>query len=91
MECCGKELLERLACIIRNWNGSSWSSLGSGLAGIINLIPPVYVNALIVDNSDNLYVGGLFNMAGGKPASNIARCSQGCFRDSIPSQHQQNH
>jgi hypothetical protein len=55
---------------IAKWNGSSWSTLGSGLSS-----PPeiwVSVSALAVSGSD-LYVGGAFTTAGGKVSANIAR------------------
>jgi trimeric autotransporter adhesin len=46
------------------WNGSSWSALGSGTNDI--------VEALAADGS-NLYIGGLFAAAGGKPSFHFAR------------------
>ncbi|MGD1018382.1 MAG: PKD domain-containing protein [Verrucomicrobiia bacterium] len=49
------------------WNGSSWSALGSGVAGLYG----GYVDALAV-NGTNLYVGGVFTNAGGVAANNIA-------------------
>lgn len=59
---------------IARYDGSSWCALGRGLAGNAGPIPPVTVNALVVDNSDNLYVGGMFNSAGGKQAAGFAKC-----------------
>jgi hypothetical protein len=56
---------------IAKWNGSSWSPLGTGLIG-----GGVYALALyspIPGSGIALYAGGLFNSAGGAPASNIAR------------------
>jgi hypothetical protein len=53
------------------WNGSSWSPLGSGMGGDYNY-PFVYVSALAVSGSD-LYAGGNFTTAGGKPANRIAK------------------
>jgi hypothetical protein len=53
------------------WDGSSWSALGSGMGGTD--YPDVY--ALALDGSGNLYAGGLFTTAGGKPSSYIARWS----------------
>src|SRR6476469_4595649 len=50
---------------IAKWNGSSWSSLGTGFNGS--------VNALAVDGSGNVYTGGAFTQAGGTAASNIAK------------------
>ena len=58
---------------IAKWNGSSWSALGSGIEG-----PdvPAYdwlgVYGLVVSGS-NLYAGGLFTIAGGVAATNIAK------------------
>jgi|GEM_PF-790024 len=53
------------ASYIAKWNGSSWSSLGTGFNGS--------VNALAVDGSGNVYTGGAFTQAGGTAASNIAK------------------
>ena len=50
---------------IAKWDGSSWSSLGSGLTGICY--------ALAIDGNGDLYAGGQFNQAGGQPANNIAK------------------
>ncbi len=51
------------------YNGSGWSSLGSGTNGGVHAI------ALIPDGtgSNSLYVGGSFTTAGGKPSVNFAR------------------
>ncbi|MFA7253443.1 MAG: fibronectin type III domain-containing protein [Patescibacteria group bacterium] len=49
---------------IAKWNGSSWSTLGSGVGG------PVY--ALEVVGTD-LYVGGSFNSAGAVAVNNLAK------------------
>jgi hypothetical protein len=49
---------------IAEWDGSSWSALGSGVNGT--------VRALAV-SSDTIYVGGYFTMAGGNAASCIAQ------------------
>jgi len=54
---------------IARWNGSSWSALGSGI-GSSAYYP---VRALAVDGSGNLYVGGMFDTAGGVSASNIVK------------------
>ncbi len=48
---------------IAQWNGSSWSALGSGIDG--------QVTALAVSGSD-VYAGGLFKTAGGIATTNIA-------------------
>jgi hypothetical protein len=50
---------------IAQWNDSTWSALGSGLADEYN----VYVNALAVSGS-TLYVGGGFDSAGGVEHTN---------------------
>ncbi|MBI1852814.1 MAG: hypothetical protein HYR85_20935 [Planctomycetes bacterium] len=57
---------------IAKWDGSAWSSLGSGLVGT----PRTAVIALSVfdDGSGSaLYAAGSFTSAGGTPVSNIAR------------------
>jgi hypothetical protein len=65
---------------IAQWNGSSWSALGSGVS-VDSLNPNSFgieggckVLALAVSGSD-LYVGGQFTTAGGSPAWNIAKWS----------------
>ena len=53
---------------IARWNGSSWSTLGSGLAGD--------VNALVVHDDGSgpaLYAGGWFRSAGGVSAHRVAK------------------
>ena len=55
---------------IANWDGSSWTALGSGISG--DGTSPRFVSALAVSGS-NLYEGGLFTAAGGIEATNIAR------------------
>jgi hypothetical protein len=52
---------------IAQWNGSSWSALGSGLSGSY----PYDVSALAVSGS-TLYAGGAFTTAGGNAANDIA-------------------
>lgn len=57
------------ANFIARWNGSSWSSLGSGLSG-------GSANALAVFDDGSgpaLYVAGNFSTAGGSPANRVAR------------------
>jgi hypothetical protein len=49
---------------IAQWDGTSWSALGSGVDGL--------VYAMTVSGTD-LYVGGLFGHAGGVSASSIAK------------------
>jgi len=48
---------------IAKWDGTSWSSVGSGISG--------HLYAITVYNG-KLYVGGYFTIAGGTPANNIA-------------------
>ncbi len=53
---------------IARWDGTSWSSLGAGVDGI------VFSLAVYDDGTgEALYVGGSFETAGVQPASNIAR------------------
>jgi hypothetical protein len=52
-----------LATGVAKWNGSSWSSLGSGMS-------PVYALAV---SGNTLYAGGWFTTAGGTNASYIAQ------------------
>ena len=63
---------------IAKWNGSSWSSLGTGAAN--GVISTVYALAVFDDGPSDgfvggpaLYVGGAFTSAGGVTASGIAR------------------
>ncbi len=60
---------------VQQWDGSSWSGLGSGLIGFVS--PPI-VSALavgpgMVEGEVALWVGGEFVGAGGEPASCVAR------------------
>jgi hypothetical protein len=57
---------------IAKWNGSSWSALGTGLINNIYFGYPPSVHAIAVSGSD-VYVGGVFTLAGGVPANNIAK------------------
>jgi hypothetical protein len=57
------------ANLIAKWDGSSWSSLGSGIWG--DGVP--FVKDLAFDGSGNLYVGGNFESAGGISAYNMAK------------------
>ncbi len=50
---------------IARWDGSSWSTLGSGMNGT--------VRALTVLPNGDLVAGGLFTSAGGVPANRVAR------------------
>ena len=54
---------------IAKWNGSAWSSLGTGPANGVN----GEVFALAIGSSGDVYAGGSFTQAGGLPASYIAR------------------
>jgi hypothetical protein len=60
------------------WNGTTWSSLGSGSANGVSGGTSVGVNALAF-LGDDLYVGGSFGLAGGLPANCIARWSGGSW------------
>ena len=53
---------------IAMWNGTAWSSLGTGAANGVN-----GVNALAVASNGDLYAGGYFTQAGGVTANNIAK------------------
>jgi hypothetical protein len=54
---------------IARWNGSAWSSLGTGPSNGVNN----FVRALAVAGNGDLYVGGNFSQAGGVTANNVAR------------------
>ena len=55
---------------IARWDGTVWSSLGSG----VSACPPyACVSALAVNGMDHLYVGGNFTVAGGNLSYYIAR------------------
>jgi hypothetical protein len=56
---------------IAKWDGSSWTGLGSGIAGVLYEDSP-HVNALAVSGS-NVYAGGHFKTAGGVSAPYIAK------------------
>ena len=55
---------------IAQWNGSSWSALGSGMSG--GNEDGCYVTALVV-SGNTLYAGGGFTMADGSAANYIAQ------------------
>jgi hypothetical protein len=66
---------------IARWNGSSWSALGSGVSR--NVGSPS-VLALTTQGSD-LFAGGNFEAAGGKPAFYIAQWNETQDFDFVPS------
>ncbi len=55
----------RVAC----WDGTHWNPLGEGVSDAVFTI----VDALAEGPSGDIFVGGIFNTAGGAPANNIAR------------------
>jgi hypothetical protein len=60
---------------VAKWNGSDWSSLGSGIGGDFwlhdfSVSSEVHTMAFI---GSDLYVGGLFSMAGNVGANHVAR------------------
>ena len=55
---------------IAQWNGSSWSALGSGIGGVSSGYPNL--NGLAVSGG-TLYAGGYFTTAGGSAANNVAQ------------------
>ncbi|NVO33115.1 T9SS type A sorting domain-containing protein [Hymenobacter lapidiphilus] len=54
---------------VARWNGTTWSSLGTGLANGVNNT----VYALAVAKNGDVYVGGEFREAGGAEATYLAR------------------
>lgn len=57
---------------VAEWNGSSWSGLGSGLFTTLATGGPGQCFSLASIGND-LYVGGSFTSAGAKPATSISR------------------
>lgn len=55
-------------CIAR-WNGTAWSSLGTGTANGVNN----FVTSVITTNNGDVYAGGIFTEAGGALANRVAR------------------
>lgn len=53
------------------WNGTAWSSLGSGLGGGTGFGAPA--DCLVELTNGDIVVGGWFTTAGGMPANGIAR------------------
>jgi hypothetical protein len=56
---------------IAKWNGSTWSALGGGVS-LSTLDYDPRVNVIVVNGND-VYVGGMFDSAGGTSANNIAK------------------
>ncbi len=54
---------------IARWDGSQWHALGSGLDSGSHF----FGRALTTDNQRHVYVGGIFNTAGGHSSRSIAR------------------
>lgn len=54
---------------VAKWDGTSWSSLGTGRANGMNDA----VFSLAVNSTGDLYAGGYFSQAGGMPASGVAK------------------
>lgn len=50
---------------IAKWDGTTWSTLGSGMNG--------FVTALAVAGNGDLYAGGNFTTAGGVSANRVAK------------------
>ncbi|MGC3956910.1 MAG: hypothetical protein QM813_02755 [Verrucomicrobiota bacterium] len=65
---CGGAEIEGLPALAK-WNGTDWSTLGSGLGAALGDRP--WGGALAARGRD-LYIGGEFTTAGGKPADNLA-------------------
>ncbi|GAA4347170.1 hypothetical protein GCM10023185_02050 [Hymenobacter saemangeumensis] len=59
----------QLANHVAKWNGTAWSTLGTGATNGVNR----EVRALAVTSLGELYVGGFFDQAGGQPARCIAK------------------
>jgi hypothetical protein len=56
---------------IAKWNGSAWSSLGTGSSnGVGGSIFSIFALAV---NGPDVYVGGSFTIAGGRPVNRIAK------------------
>ena len=53
---------------VAKWNGTVWDKLSPSDSGVNNR-----VYALAFDNSNNLYAGGIFTLAGGVSANRIAK------------------
>lgn len=55
---------------IAKWDGSNWSALGTGIFTSYGFAGTVYSIAI---SGNNVYVGGMFSLAGGTSANNIAK------------------
>lgn len=72
---------------VAQWNGTTWSALGSGTSGGVTVVSASIfqdapeVLSMVCDPSGNLYVGGLFTMAGTNKALQIAEAllSPSCY------------
>lgn len=62
---------------LAKWDGTSWAPVGTGLTSTLGI---VLVNTLCVYNNE-LYVGGLFDGAGGVAVNNIARWDGNTWND----------
>jgi hypothetical protein len=60
-----------LANSVARWDGTAWSSLGTGVAGSGSL--GIMVDALAVAPNGDLYIGGRFGHVGSAAANNVAR------------------
>ncbi|MGY3089509.1 hypothetical protein ACVWYF_002557 [Hymenobacter sp. UYAg731] len=57
---------------VARWNGTAWSSLGTGTANGVGMAGNA-VYALAVAGNGDVYAGGLFQQAGGATANHVAR------------------
>lgn len=59
---------------IAKWNGTTWSALGSGVAGVESWDQPtISIYSLAIHSNGDLYVGGIFDSAGGIATGRIAK------------------
>ncbi|GAA4049516.1 hypothetical protein GCM10022409_40140 [Hymenobacter glaciei] len=58
---------------VARWNGTAWSSLGTGISTSPYLGGFSKVTALAVAGNGDVYAGGYFTQAGGVAANNVAR------------------
>jgi hypothetical protein len=72
------------ASYIAQWNGSSWSALGSGIGGVSGGTTGVFC---LTVSEGTLYVGGAFEVAGGTGAGSLAQWNgsqwSGLYTDGI--------